>query len=246
MRLSQVASIRAIYDARASLPFDGHTNTEEVAQVVDLLCQFEPNRDARICDVGCGGGWHLREMSRRGYSCLYGIDLSPKSLLVASRVCTTTSAIFFLQDISASSQAEFFNVVTVFNATLGSGSESADLSFVRGAVRQLRPGGRFLLTYFPRDLVAAHVGHFSVAYGASKEVVINSHVKFDFHKNELCIHQHVGETALPAERLHLYSRSAMASLLSDAELVVEHSSLMSEDALASAGIAWIAATKAHG
>lgn len=246
MHLTRVASLRALYDARASLPFDGHTNNDEVSQVVDLLCQFEPKLSVRICDIGCGGGWHLRELSRRGYSSLYGIDLSPKTLLAASRVCSNTSAIFFLQDISSSSRVEFFDVVTVFNATLGSGNEALDSSFVRGAASQLRPGGRFLLTYFPLELASAHVGQFSVAYGASKGTVVNSSVEFDSDKNELSISQRVGETALPSERLHLYSRSAMASLLADAGFVVERSSLTCEGPLATAGIGWIAATKRHG
>ena len=245
MRVKRVAATRAIYDARALLPFDGHTNTEEVARAVDLLCQLEPNRDARVCDVGCGGGWHLLELNRRGFSCLYGIDLSAETLLVASQVCRNTSATLIFEDIANSSQPEFFDVATVFNATLGSGSKSSDLSFVRGVAKQLRPGGQLLITYFPHELVAAHVGHFSVTYSESKDTVVNSLVEFDPLTSELSIHQSVGDTTLPSERLRLYSRSQMESLLADAGFVVQRSTSKHGDQLAKFGIGWIAATKGH-
>jgi hypothetical protein len=185
-------------------------------------------------------------MHRRGYSSLFGIELSSKTLLTACRVCGNTNAIFFLQDVSSCSKVENFDVVTVFNATLGSGSETLDMAFLRGVASQLRPGGRFLMTYFPRELATAHVGHFSVAYGASKEPLVISHVEFDSQKNELCIHQRLGEITLPSERLHLYSSSGMASLLAASGFVVDRSAPMSEDLLATTGIGWLSATKAHG
>ena len=233
----------SVYDVRALIPFDGHTNVTEVAQAVDLLCDLEPNRSTRVCDVGCGCGWHLRELHSRGYRCLYGIDLSANSLLVASRVCKNTSAILVHQDISATRQPNFFDVVTVFNATLGAGSRASDLAFVRGISAQLHAGGKLLLTYFPSELAFKHVGNFSVSYDEGSASVVDSVVEFKPRKGELCIRQRIGDTTLPTERLRLYSRSAMKSLLANAGFVTSQPSSRLESQLESFGIDWIVGTK---
>jgi 2-polyprenyl-3-methyl-5-hydroxy-6-metoxy-1,4-benzoquinol methylase len=75
-----------IYNARASIPFDGSSCCEKIQQDVDILIRLFPQRNLRICDIGCGLGWHIGELAQCGYVDLTGIDISAESLRVASTV----------------------------------------------------------------------------------------------------------------------------------------------------------------
>ena len=50
--------------------------------VLATIDQHGPGPGGRVLDVGCGGGFLLEELARRGYSGV-GIDLSPESVEIA-------------------------------------------------------------------------------------------------------------------------------------------------------------------
>jgi len=71
-RLSKYAD-SATSTGGGTQPWDAVRLQEMAAEI----SRFEPDRDARIVDVGCANGGLLRELSRLGYRNLCGIDPSP-------------------------------------------------------------------------------------------------------------------------------------------------------------------------
>ena len=51
--------------------------------IARLLCEFLPNKESEIFDVGCGTGLTCRFLADNGYQALDGIDLSPDMVRVA-------------------------------------------------------------------------------------------------------------------------------------------------------------------
>ncbi len=217
--------VRTVYDARARIPFDGHTNAKEVDRCVGVVSRVAPALDSRVCDIGCGTGWHLKELAQRGYSRLYGLDVSLGSLEIAAQRCADTPAIFIWGDVGAAGLTAAFDVVTIFGAALGSGSRDYDLTFLRSAASLLANDGTLVLSYIPLELASRHVGTFDVAYCVSSAVTVSSDVKLRSDLGVLEIRQKIGETVLPTEELCLYSEKEMTLLMEQAGMVIAPSSL---------------------
>jgi SAM-dependent methyltransferase len=224
-----LSQTRRVYDARASIPFDGHTSAGEVKRCVDALCTVVPNRDARVCDVGCGTGWHLREMADRGFTRLCGIDLSAESIAQAAQRNAHTHALFVWGDVCSYPAQGHYDAVTVFNAVLGSGSQAYDTFFVRRASALLADRGSLVLSFIPQELAQRHAGTFDVTYSESSPARVKSSVDLSAQRSVLTIRQTLDDRALPSELLHLYTVREMASLISSAGLEVVLSG--SDDAL---------------
>ena len=75
-------------DGLAQSMADGHADV--AFQILDRL-PFSSGLN--VCDVGCGNGWLVREMMRRGAIRGYGFDISPKMVSLAED--TTFSGAFF-------------------------------------------------------------------------------------------------------------------------------------------------------
>ena len=58
----------------------GYTSPITVAQ---LLCDYLPDKNARIFDIGCGTGLTCKFLHQQGYDHLDGVDLSPDMVRVA-------------------------------------------------------------------------------------------------------------------------------------------------------------------
>lgn len=249
MRAEWIDRMRQVYDARASIPFDGHTNAGEVERCVNAICMVAPELDVRVCDIGCGTGWHLRELARRGYSRLYGLDVSVESLAIATQRCANTCAMFICGDVSATCLREVFDVATVFNAALGSGCKEHDLAFLRGVSSLLADDGRLVMSYIPRELASRHVGEFEVAYCQSSTVRVSSSVRLASDLGVMEIRQKVGVNSLPIETLHLYTMPEMLSLMKEVGLDVVSADLNASEAGSLTGndyLGWIVARKSRG
>lgn len=205
--------IKEIYDARADIPFDGSTNSQEVTAAIDLLVDHVPSRSSRICDVGCGAGWHLKEMSRRGYDCLFGIDLSPTNLLSTNVDNRADDALLAQGDVADWGVQGFFDVVLNFNSCLGAFDRQHDAIFLAGVRRILRNHGLLILTYTSREVAEQRVGNFRVLYDRSSSTEVHSTVSFDNRLGRLLIEQRVNDTFLPHECFDVYSEAEMQSLL---------------------------------
>lgn len=87
--------IRAYYDRiaprlRAVEQQNWHLQSR-MSCVLDTIDGYGPGSGGRVLDVGCGGGFLLEELARRGYSGV-GIDLSPESVDIARTRLTDIGA----------------------------------------------------------------------------------------------------------------------------------------------------------
>ena len=211
MTLEEVA---LVYDARASIAFDGTTNRDETRQALALTKQIAPTLDRRILDVGCGGGWLLAAMHSAGYRRIAGVDVSARSLLLAAELCRTTTAVFILGAVGAVAP-DAFDAVTAFNACLGCFGPCGDQAFVDGIYRALAPGGRMVLSYIGPSAAHRRVGEFRASYQSGTEIVRSS-VRLQKGGNWLVVHQLLGERPIGEERIAILTRDRVMRMLKEA------------------------------
>jgi SAM-dependent methyltransferase len=102
-----------------------------------------------ILDVGCGGGWWLRELAARGLPAdrLHGVDLIPERVAAAAR--SLPGADVRLADARKLPYEDgAFGVVTLLTALSSMADQAAARASVRESVRALAPGG-LLVAYEP-------------------------------------------------------------------------------------------------
>ncbi len=113
----------------------GYTSPITIAQ---LLCDYLPDKNARIFDIGCGTGLTCKFLHQQGYTHLDGVDLSPDMVRVAQ------DRNIYRQVMIANVNQPFAIVGSSYDAVISSGtfthghvgSEPLDEIF-----RILRPGG---------------------------------------------------------------------------------------------------------
>lgn len=205
------------YDRRALIPFDGSTYTSSVLADLDAIGKL--SSDAYVVDIGCGRGWHISELARRGYRRLWAIDASATSLRramvnVGSDVGRSVHLVW--GDAARWGVAAFFDVALCFFASFGTVSCAADRSFLEAVRRMLKTRGRFVATAF--DGAAAHelTGRFSVSYDADSDEEVVTEVTFDARTQSLRIEQSHSVLGAPlVETLRLYTVDEMRRLLTD-------------------------------
>lgn len=216
-----------LYDARASRPFDANRFLATACRNVDFLRQFTPSKNAQILDVGCGRGFHLAELFRRGYRRLTGIDLSDKSIEAARRFvsnsCPGRPITLVTCDIRDFRSCEPFAVVYSFLSSFGSFGMSGDKSFLESGRRLLRPDGRFVLQLHNPANLRTLLGKHSIEYLEGSGITTITNVEEDLKSREITISQKdilpTGEERiLPVERLRLYFPDELGEMLKGARL----------------------------
>lgn len=207
------SSIGALYDLRAAIPFDGSTNLQEVKAAIDLVDDVASSNSIRIGDLGCGTGWHLCELERRGYNSIFGIDLSLTSLSIASRMCRNTLTTLIHGDVTKWKGEKFFDLITCFNSCIGAVDQDYDKLFFDSVSRLLRTNGIFIMTFMSRNLVPILVGTSHVLYSRTSNLEVSSQVKSVSENRELIIDQSIGEDRMPQESLFLYERGEVEEML---------------------------------
>jgi SAM-dependent methyltransferase len=211
MTLEEVARV---YDARASITFDGSTNREETESALNLLQRIEPALDRCILDVGCGTGWLLAAAHDAGYRRVFGVDISTMCLRKAAELCRATSAIFILGTVDSLPPCAF-HIVTAFNACLGCFGPVGDQAFINGIHHALAPGGKMVLSYVGPNGARSRVGDYKVSYASDGENVISS-VRLDLAGQWLIVNQMIGGRPICQERIAILTRTKLESMLRQA------------------------------
>ena len=117
---------------------------------VDFIeTEMKQDRSGSILDIGCGTGRHAIELAKRGYN-VTGVDLS-ESMLGKARQNEALAGVevkFLQKDARTLDFREEFEFVEMICEGGFSLMETDEMNFdiLRGGVRALKPGGRFLFT----------------------------------------------------------------------------------------------------
>ena len=143
-----MAAHKSEFDEIYRLEHASHFTQERTEREVGTLIKaLELKPTERILDLGCGWGRHLRELKRRGFTQLVGVDVREAFLEPLSGV------VLLEQDATnLDFGAELDAVYCAFNA-LFSDADTAPQVF-KAVARALKPGGRFLLDTSNRERLA--------------------------------------------------------------------------------------------
>ena len=127
----------------------GYTSPITIAQ---LLCNYVPDKEARVLDIGCGTGLTCIFLHQQGYDHLDGVDLSPDMVRVAQdRKIYREVMVADLNQPLAIADSSYDAAVSSGTFTHGHvGPEPLDEIF-----RILKPGGVFACTVH-NDLWKTH------------------------------------------------------------------------------------------
>jgi SAM-dependent methyltransferase len=114
---------------------------------------------ASVLDLCCGEGRHTVALARRGYR-MTGLDLSALHLRLARQAAKEAGVSVRwhradMRDIPW--EGEFDTVINVFTSFGYFESDDEDFKVLAGAVRVLKPGGRFLLDTINREWLVRHL-----------------------------------------------------------------------------------------
>ncbi len=227
---SVATTIARLYNARARRLFDPSRYYETVRRQIDFLEEFIPSADSAILDVGCGRGFHLAELCRRGYRSLVGIDLSKESIAVARRTLTAFEggnlAKLRVADFRTFEFWREFDVVYSFLSCFGSFGRAGDCTFLKRVKLVLQPRGRFVLHLFNPFNLASILGRHEVHYSRSSEIKTITTVRTTARGRRLLINQvdvlATGKKQrLLTERLRLYRIGELREMFFNAELRIQ-------------------------
>ena len=126
--------------------------------VTEVVQKYVPNRDARVCDVGCGTGVLLSRLRELGYSGLHGVDFSPGCVALAhAAVPEVPVAQRDIEEGPLDSAYDLLLLTTVLDFLA-----EPDVA-LRHMRRLLNPNGLILLTIRNRDAYwpLYHARHFA-------------------------------------------------------------------------------------
>lgn len=167
--------VAALYDWRHGL--GGTTKGYmPIAQAdVDLLAKHIDLVSATVCDVGCGGGTHLRALLGAGVRYPVGIDLSGRALAALLDTIDAERLVLVCGDVTYWGRHHAFDALICSLPPLAHEGRMCLRALTSTLHILLKPRGVLLLKVFTQESVPSIVGDYTVHYeGAS--ALSHSHV----------------------------------------------------------------------
>lgn len=193
---------------------------------VDFLVEALQLRGTEtILDLGCGGGRHSLEFSRRGYT-VVGVDLAAPVIGAARMQAATEGlSVEFLQgDMRELQFTARFDVVLVLNSSLGFFDDPTNQAVLAGVARALAPGGQAVLQCINPYRIESYLREFRQGWYALGSGYVLREAGFDPRSATLTInYRYVDPTqaldvAHPGDRIRLYGFPELLTMLAAAGL----------------------------
>jgi SAM-dependent methyltransferase len=146
-----------------------HRDEEEARSDIGAIVRLlDPPRHEPLLDLCCGACRHLLVLREMGFTQLVGLDLSEELLQVGARQLASDRAALPKRpcpgvELVRSDMREipyrdhFATVLSLFTSFGYFERDEQNARVLRGVLRALRPGGRFLIDYLNRDYVIANL-----------------------------------------------------------------------------------------
>lgn len=196
-----------------------HRDDEEAEQLITLLAARGIARAGeRVLDLACGAGRHAAALRRRGAE-VVGLDLSMPLLLTARRQGGGPLLQGDMRALGLRS-ASFGAVVNLFTSFGYFDEDEQHARVLREVARVLRSGGTFVLDFLNAPMVRAGLVPRDERRSGATVVVQERQLSADGRFVTKTIHLG-GEGRSFIERVRLYERSELESMLADAGMTTE-------------------------
>lgn len=173
-----------------------------------------------LLDVACGGGRHVLELARRGYTA-EGIDAAAPVVVYAQQRAHELglSARFVQGDMRRLTQRGRFDAVLLMNSSLGFFDDETNRAVLAGAAAALAPGGRLLLQMLNPYQIESYLRTFRSGWHKLGVGYVLREARFDPREARLLIdYRYVDATqgldvAHPGDRIRLYGFPELQALL---------------------------------
>lgn len=194
-----------------------HRNNEEARRGVQTLLELASlERGARVLDLACGAGRHLRPLDEAGHAAV-GLDLSWPLLVEARR--RQLNARLVRGDMRwLPFRSGAFDVVASFFTSFGYFATPAEDRLVAAEIRRLlRPGGVFVLDFMNAARVAAHLIPRDVQTVGGATITQRRTIENGVVIKRIIVERE-GDREEFEERVRLYGRDALERLLTHSGL----------------------------
>lgn len=161
----------------------------DVDSIEKLFNKYDINKDANILEIGCGNGRILINLAIRGYTNLYGLDISPLFIEDAKKKmeeCEVRNIKFFAGDVKKIDkifeEKKFDVILNMWTTILGYYSEKEDKKIFKKYAKVSNDNGYlFILNTVNRDYVinVRSLGCQGPFYNEYKNFVIIDEVEYD-------------------------------------------------------------------
>lgn len=195
-----------------------HRDDRDAQRQIDLLLrELRPGADDRILDLGCGSGRHVAELRRRGFSVI-GLDLSETLL---SRARNDYPRCCFVRGDMRYIPGRFDMILSLFTSFGYFDSHSENQKVLHAVSESLNPGGRFWLDFLNADTLRQNLEpEQDVQVSDTVCVHVRRSINNGFIVKDIRFQTPDGPIDY-RERVRLYTRNQLKTMLESAEMRVE-------------------------